>query len=239
MPLSLKREDSTCRDAPLSSRSHPLAKSRPLRNTSLRRLLSNTSQYDTANQHQCVPEPLSVTTLLCVFLLPRETPPLRVTPPAIVTPPLNVTPPLSVALISVTPLDRYRPHYVGIGSAGSGGRMFCHRPLERREVPGAHAPFQDPVRSLYPTLSLLRWLLPPVVGGIANHRLGWVTSHDPGDRSGKSSGGRRWAACHLAAEWSPAGAEAAGLERNSLRQSLREQVWILFRNSKVLFLFLW
>ena len=76
-----------------------------------------------------------------------------------------------------------------------------------------------PLRSPYPTLSLLRWLRPPVLGGIANHRLGWVTSHDPGDRSGKSGGGRRGAACHLAAEWRPAGAEAAGLRRNSLRRS--------------------
>lgn len=37
---SLKRVDSTCRDAPLSSRSHPLAKPRPSRNSFLRGLLS-------------------------------------------------------------------------------------------------------------------------------------------------------------------------------------------------------
>ena len=42
MPLSVKREDFTCRDAPLSSRSHPLAKPRPSRNSFLRRPLSVT-----------------------------------------------------------------------------------------------------------------------------------------------------------------------------------------------------
>lgn len=84
-----------------------------------------------------------MTALLSVFLQPSETPPLRVTPPAIVTPPLDLTPPLSVARVRVTPLDRYRPHYVGIGSAVPGWRKFCQRPLERREVPSARAPRQD------------------------------------------------------------------------------------------------
>ena len=53
-----------------------------------------------------------------------------------------------------------------------------------RTVPG-------PGALAVPNASLLRWLLPTVIGGIANHRLGWVTSHDPGDRSGKSGDGRR------------------------------------------------
>ena len=239
MPLSLKREDSTCRDARLSSRSHPLAKPRPSRNSSETSLSvtplsmtlpTNISVY----QNPLVWQP----SFVCSFC--PERPHLSEWLHQPLWPRLSTWLLPSVWPLSVwPPLDRYRPHYVGIRSAGSGGRKFCHRPLERREVPSAHAPFQDPVRSPYPTLSPLRWLLPPVVGGIANHRLEWVTSHDPGDRSGKSGGGHRWAACHLAAEWSPAGAEAAGLGRNSLRQSLREQVWILFRNSKVLFLFLW
>lgn len=176
MILFLKRDVSTCREAPPSGRSYPLGQTPPLKGSFPSKTLlfliepppfrGTFPQHHTANVSVYQNLPARHRSSVCSFRAVRP-PPLRATAAVIVTPPLNVTPPLSVAPpLSAGSALQHR----GIRSAPSGRRRSCSCGLNRCRVLNAHALFRDPVYSPYPTLPVLFWRnsqSSPGMGGVA------------------------------------------------------------------------
>lgn len=171
--LSLCRKASTCPEAPPSVGSHPSAKPRPSRSPSLRRPPPPPLQRNRSSvrycRRRCVPEPLSATPL-CLFLPHNETPPPsdsagHCEPSS----QRDSSPQCGPALISVTPLRRFRPP----PRRNPECPLRLEEELQLASFKSALGPeCAGTAHPPYPTLPVLRWLLPPGVGEIANYRQG-------------------------------------------------------------------
>lgn len=171
--LSLCRKASTCPEAPPSVGSHPSAKPRPSRSPSLRRppphpFRGTVPQYGTAavgvyqnpsvqhpsvcSSHTMRPPPQSDSAGHCDPSSQRDS-----------------SPQCGPALISVTPLRRFRPP----PRRNPECPLRLEEELQLASFKSALGPeCAGTAHPPYPTLPVLRWLLPPGVGEIANYRQG-------------------------------------------------------------------